>query len=166
MKKSIIKKLFIKLSKIMGYEIIDQNSFSSPTLDRDLNKDLSRINEKSIVLTASDAGWINGHTYSLFGPLSIGSTTILIAFVYKTSTSPSSPMIKSLLKFSKFDSENISKSHFQPFHRPKVKIKKEVVPMGLKILPKAKKINHLTPSKWNILIKKKKHSCIRCQKTF
>ena len=36
------------------------------------------INEKSIVLTASDAGWINGHTYSLFGPLSIGSTTILI----------------------------------------------------------------------------------------
>ncbi len=32
----------------------------------------------SIVLTASDAGWINGHTYSLFGPLSLGSTTILI----------------------------------------------------------------------------------------
>ena len=50
MKKSIIKKLFIKLSKIMGYEIIDQNSFTSPTLDRDLNKDLSKINEKSIVL--------------------------------------------------------------------------------------------------------------------
>ena len=22
--------------------------------------------------TASDAGWINGHTYSLFGPLSLG----------------------------------------------------------------------------------------------
>jgi len=36
------------------------------------------INQRSIVLTASDAGWINGHTYSLFGPLSIGSTTILI----------------------------------------------------------------------------------------
>ena len=50
MKKSIIKKLFIKLSKIMGYEIIDQNSFISPTLDKELNKDLSRINEKSIVL--------------------------------------------------------------------------------------------------------------------
>ena len=32
----------------------------------------------SIVLTASDAGWINGHTYSLFGPLSIGATTILV----------------------------------------------------------------------------------------
>lgn len=36
------------------------------------------MNEKSIVLTASDAGWINGHTYSLFGPLSIGATTVLI----------------------------------------------------------------------------------------
>ena len=50
MKKSIIKKLFIKLSKIMGYEVIDQNSFMSPTLERELNKDLSKINEKSIVL--------------------------------------------------------------------------------------------------------------------
>ena len=50
MKKSIIKKLFIKLSKILGYEIIDQNSFISPTLDRELNKDLSKLNEKSIVL--------------------------------------------------------------------------------------------------------------------
>ena len=39
MKKSIIKKLFIKLSKIMGYEIIDQNNFTSPTLGRDLNKE-------------------------------------------------------------------------------------------------------------------------------
>jgi len=50
MKKSIIKKLFIKLSKIMGYELIDQNSFISPTLDKELNKDLSKLNEKSIVL--------------------------------------------------------------------------------------------------------------------
>ena len=50
MKKSIIKKLFIKLSKIMGYEIIDQNSFTSPTLDKELNKDLSKLNDKSIVL--------------------------------------------------------------------------------------------------------------------
>ena len=36
------------------------------------------MNQNSIVLTASDAGWINGHTYSLFGPLSIGATTILL----------------------------------------------------------------------------------------
>ena len=50
MKKSIIKKLFIKLSKVLGYEIIDQSDFSSPTLQKKLNEDLSTINEKSIVL--------------------------------------------------------------------------------------------------------------------
>ena len=50
MKKSIIKKLFIKLSKFLGYEIIDQSDFSSPTLNKELNVDLSIINEKSIVL--------------------------------------------------------------------------------------------------------------------
>ena len=50
MKKSIIKKIFIKLSKVLGYEIIDQNDFSSPTLGRELNEDLSIINKKSIVL--------------------------------------------------------------------------------------------------------------------
>tara|TARA_B100000989_G_scaffold72938_3_gene51245 strand:+ start:5419 stop:7119 length:1701 start_codon:yes stop_codon:yes gene_type:complete len=36
------------------------------------------MNTKSTVLTASDAGWINGHTYSLFGPLSCGSKIILL----------------------------------------------------------------------------------------
>ena len=50
MKKSIIKKLFIKLSKVLGYEIIDQSNFSSPTLQKKLNEDLSIINEKSIIL--------------------------------------------------------------------------------------------------------------------
>ena len=29
-------------------------------------------------MTASDAGWINGHTYALFSPLSLGATTILL----------------------------------------------------------------------------------------
>ena len=50
MKKSIIKKLFIKLSKVLGYEIIDQSDFSSPTLQKKLNEDLSIINKKSIVI--------------------------------------------------------------------------------------------------------------------
>jgi len=45
-----MKKLFIKLAKLLGYEIIDQNNFVSPTLDKDLNEDLSFINDKSIVL--------------------------------------------------------------------------------------------------------------------
>ena len=34
----------------MGYEIIDQSDFSSPTLEKKLNEELSIINEKSIVL--------------------------------------------------------------------------------------------------------------------
>ena len=50
MKKSIIKRLFIKLSKVLGYEIIDQSDFSSPTLQKELNEDLSIINEKSIII--------------------------------------------------------------------------------------------------------------------
>ena len=50
MKKSIIKRIFIRLSKILGYEIIDQSDFSSPTLQKELNEDLSIINEKSIII--------------------------------------------------------------------------------------------------------------------
>jgi hypothetical protein len=50
MKKTIFKKLFIKISKILGYQIIDQANFNSPTLEKELNEDLSLINEKSIVL--------------------------------------------------------------------------------------------------------------------
>ena len=50
MKKNILKKIFIKLSKALGYEIIDQSDFTSPTLQKELNEDLSIINKKSIVL--------------------------------------------------------------------------------------------------------------------
>ena len=50
MKKNIFKKIFIKISKALGYEIIDQNEFYSPTLEKSLNEDLSIINQKSIIL--------------------------------------------------------------------------------------------------------------------
>ena len=36
------------------------------------------MNKNSVILTASDAGWINGHTYALFGPLGLGATSILL----------------------------------------------------------------------------------------
>lgn len=36
------------------------------------------MTKNSISLTASDAGWINGHTYALYGPLSIGCTSIIL----------------------------------------------------------------------------------------
>ena len=49
-----MKKLFIKLAKILGYEIIDQNNFVSPTLHKELNEDLSNFNKSSIVLPLGD----------------------------------------------------------------------------------------------------------------
>ena len=45
-----MKKFFIKICKLLGYEILDQNNFSSPTLRKELNEELSILNEKSIVL--------------------------------------------------------------------------------------------------------------------
>ena len=45
-----MKKIFIKICKILGFEIIDQNKFTSPTLNKELDDDLSIINKKSIVL--------------------------------------------------------------------------------------------------------------------
>tara|TARA_Y100000590_G_scaffold273353_1_gene306913 strand:- start:1975 stop:2955 length:981 start_codon:yes stop_codon:yes gene_type:complete len=45
----MIKKLFIKIARILNYELIDQNKFISPTLNSEINDSLSDIN-KSIVL--------------------------------------------------------------------------------------------------------------------
>ena len=45
-----MKKIFIKLCKLLGFQIIDQNKFTSPTLNKDLNEDLSIFNESSIIL--------------------------------------------------------------------------------------------------------------------
>ena len=36
------------------------------------------MSKNSVVMTASNAGWLNGHTYALFGPLSLGASTILL----------------------------------------------------------------------------------------
>ena len=45
-----MKKIFLRVAKLLGYEIIDQNNFVSPSLNKELNEDLSIINKKSIVL--------------------------------------------------------------------------------------------------------------------
>ena len=45
-----MKKLFIQICKLFGLELIDQNRFSSPTLNKELSQDLSILNEKSIIL--------------------------------------------------------------------------------------------------------------------
>ena len=75
--------------------------------------------------------------------------------------------LKRTFKFREFNSSNNSKSLFQPFHKPKVKIKKEVVPMNL-ILNKRvkKKDSHIDPIKWNKLIKEKNTVLIDVRKPF
>ena len=74
--------------------------------------------------------------------------------------------IKNILDFKKFDSENVSKSKFQAFHKPKVKIKKEVVPMGLTLSSKNKMNNHVDPKKWNKLINDKETLVLDSRKPF
>ncbi len=49
-KKSFIKKLFVKICRMMGYEIIDQNQFFVPTLNKTLSENLNTPGKKSITL--------------------------------------------------------------------------------------------------------------------
>jgi len=75
--------------------------------------------------------------------------------------------IKSIFSFKNFDSSNNSKSKFQPFHKPKVKVKKEVVPMNLDLNSKERNLEtHLNPNEWNKLIKKKDTHIIDTRKPF
>ena len=73
--------------------------------------------------------------------------------------------IKKTFKFTKFDSINSSVCSYQPFHRGKVKIKKEVVPMGIKIFKRQSK-NYVDPARWNKLIKDKDTFLLDARKPF
>ncbi len=73
--------------------------------------------------------------------------------------------IKKIFNFKNFDSKSLSKSKFQPFRRHKVKIKKEVVPMGIKVLKRRLK-GRIEPIKWNKIISNKKNLVIDARKPF
>ena len=76
-------------------------------------------------------------------------------------------LLKKKFKFTEFDSSNISTSRFQPFHKAKVKVKKEVVPLGLKIKSESKRRNrYLSGKSWNKLIIKKETLVIDVRKPF
>ena len=45
-----LKKIFIKICRFFGFEIIDQNEFYVPTLNKKLNENLNQPGEKSITL--------------------------------------------------------------------------------------------------------------------
>ena len=72
MKKNIIKKIFIKISKILGFELIDQNQFISPTLNKELDQNLSN-QDKSIVLP--------------LGEVNLTRKTETILILFRTNTS-------------------------------------------------------------------------------
>ena len=76
-------------------------------------------------------------------------------------------LLKKEFKFTEFDSSNISTSRFQPFHKAKVKVKKEVVPLGFKIKSESKRRNrYLSGNSWNKLIIKKETLLIDVRKPF
>lgn len=49
-KKSFLKKIFIKICRILNFEIIDQSDFTVPTLKRKLDENLSISGKKSITI--------------------------------------------------------------------------------------------------------------------
>ena len=73
--------------------------------------------------------------------------------------------IKKTFKINNFDSKNLSMCEYQPFHRSKVKIKNEVVPLGIKV-NKSKLKNYIDPSKWNKFINHNKTLLIDVRKPF
>jgi len=75
--------------------------------------------------------------------------------------------LKSLFLFKYFDNNNSSQSKFQPFQKPKIKIKKEVVPMNLILNSRERNTkSHLDPKEWNELIKDKDTHIIDTRKPF
>ena len=74
--------------------------------------------------------------------------------------------LKNIFKFKNFDSQNNSISKFNPFHRVKIKIKKEVVPIGMKMSSIKNLDNYVTPKKWNKLLKEKNIKIIDTRKPF
>ena len=76
-------------------------------------------------------------------------------------------ILKRQFRLKDFDSKNMSQSHFQPFHKVKIKIKNEVVPLGLKINSNNKKLNrYISGKSWNKLISNKETLVVDARKPF
>ena len=73
--------------------------------------------------------------------------------------------ILNLLNIRKLDNENISYYKYQAFKKGKIKIKKEVVPIGMK-LNKIVTKNKIEPKDWNKFILKKETVLIDTRKSF
>ena len=49
-KNSLLKKMFIKICRLLNYEIIDQNNFYLPVTEQSLNEDLSIVGKRSLTM--------------------------------------------------------------------------------------------------------------------
>ena len=85
---------------------------------------------------------------------------------YKDNISIIKKNLNKICKIKDFDSENNSTNNFQPFHKSKVKIKKELVPIGIQISKTLKLNNSIEPKKWNSLLKQKNIKIIDARKPF
>ena len=47
-KKSWFKKIFIKICRLLDYEIIDQSNFYLPVTDQHINEDLTKVGKRSL----------------------------------------------------------------------------------------------------------------------
>ena len=74
--------------------------------------------------------------------------------------------LKSFYRFKNFDSENRSHCNFQPFKKGKIKIKKEVVPIGKKFTIKNSKNSYIEAKKWNNILKDTNVKIIDVRKSF
>ena len=73
--------------------------------------------------------------------------------------------IKSIFGIRNFDNENLSTYQYKAFNKAKIKIKKEVVPIGIRIKKKISN-NQIDPKKWNKFIKQKNLVLIDTRKDF
>jgi len=74
--------------------------------------------------------------------------------------------LRIICKIKKFDSHNVSTNNFQPFHKGKIKIKNELVPIGVNIKNKKKNNSYLEPKQWNKILKEKNVHIIDARKPF
>ena len=75
--------------------------------------------------------------------------------------------IKNKFSIDIFDSKNSSTCKFLPFYRAKVKVKKEVVPIGLELkVSERRKSSYVNPNHWNKLINDKNVTLIDVRKPF
>ena len=72
--------------------------------------------------------------------------------------------IYKIFSFNDFDASNTSNTFSIPFERPKVKIKKEVVPIEKQVLSREGK--HISPKDWNNFIQKDDVTVIDIRKPF